>query len=224
MSLERLERFTKPRFLLCEGDDDKGFFEALIAGRQLPEFQICHSAQCNPEETGGKHGFSKSLRAKRWEVLSGWRDVKGILLATDNDKVGPAFAEAQKVLTDNGYVAPPNAAAVGNIAGKPTTILMIPGANVPGDLESLCLPAIHSTWPLAERCVTAFLQCTGANTWTKPGSINKSRARAAAVGFNEEDPYKGIGHLFRNRTLSVQHSCFDEIANFLSNFDAKCGI
>ena len=101
---------------------------------------------------------------------------------------------------------------------------MIPRADVAGDLEKLCLPAIHDTWPLAEQCVTSFLQCTGATAWTKPASINKSRARAAAVGFYEPDPYKGIGHLFRNGTLSVLHNCFDEIALFLQNFDSTCGI
>ena len=224
MALEHLQQFTKQRFLLCEGDDDKGFLEALIFARGLPEFQICHSAQCNPEETGGKTGFAKSLRAKRWEALTGWRDVKAVLLVTDNDRVGPAFADAQKALSDNGYTAPLNPAAVGNIAGKPVAILMIPRADAAGDLESLCLPAIHATWPLAEQCVASFLKCTGADTWKKPASVNKSRARAAAVGFYEPDPYMGIGHLFRNGTLPTNHTCFDDIVAFLRNFDAMCGI
>jgi hypothetical protein len=101
---------------------------------------------------------------------------------------------------------------------------MIPREDTAGDLEKLCLPAIHATWPLAQQCVTSFLQCTGASTWKKSASVNKSQARAAAVGFYEPDPYKGIGHLFRNGTLPADHTCFDEIAVFLQNFDAMCGI
>jgi hypothetical protein len=221
-----LAAFTKPRFMLCEGDDDKGFFEALITTRGLPEFQICHSAEvCG---TGGITGFAKSLGGM--EVLSGWRDLKALLIVADNDLVGPSFGAAQKALTDNGHVAPAHPAAVGRMFGKPVAILMIPSANTVGDLESMCLPAVYGKWPKAKRCVTFFLKCagalkcSGANNWNKRASVSKARVRSATVGFNEDDPYKGIGHLFRNGTLSVNDPCFDEVAAFLRGFDAMCGI
>jgi hypothetical protein len=213
--------FTKTRFMLCEGDDDKGVLEALISARRLPEFQICHSAECNPQEVGGKTGFSGAVRGM--EALSGFRDLRALLIVTDNDTL-TSFAEAQRVFTNNGHTAPANPNAVGNMLGKPVAILMIPSNTVLGDLETLCLPAIHAKWPDANGCVTAFLQCTGANTWSKQSSISKARVRAAAVGFNEPDPYKGIGHLFRNGTLSANHACFDQIAIYLRDFDAMCGI
>lgn len=215
-----LSGFSKPRFLLCEGDDDKGFFEALIRERHLPEFQVCHSAECGG--VGGKTGFFKALQGM--EVLSGFRDLRALLVVADNDVIGTTFTEAQKAITDNGYVAPPSPAGIGNMAGKPIAILMVPRSDTVGDLETLCLPAIHQCWPHAQQCVDAFLQCTGANAWAKRASISKARARSAAVGFYEPDPYKGIGHLFRNGTLSVHHSCFDEIAAFFQNFDVMCGI
>ena len=101
---------------------------------------------------------------------------------------------------------------------------MIPRHDEMGGLETLCLPAIHDKWPSAQQCVDNFLQCSGANTWTKLQSVGKARARAAAVGFNQDDPYKGLGLLFRDETLSVNHACFDEIRRFLLNFDAMCGI
>ena len=217
-----LSAFTKPRFMLCEGDDDKGVLEALISARQLPDFQICHSAECNPEKTGGKTGFVKSI--KGMEVLSGFKDLRALLIVTDNDSLRTSFAEAQRAFTDNGYTAPANPDAVGNMFGKPVAILMIPSDAVAGDLETLCLPAIHARWPNAQGCVADFLQCTGANAWSKQSSISKARARSAAVGFYEPDPYKGIGHLFRNGTLSPLNACFDGIAAFLRNFDAMCGI
>jgi len=217
-----LEKFTKPRFLLCEGDDDKGFFETLIKNRGLPDFQVCHSAECNSARAGGRSGFAKSLRG--FEALSGFRDVRAFLIASDNDALGTAFAEVRRALSDNGHLAPASPAEVGALRGKPVAILMIPNADRVGDLESLCLPAIYDKWPRAEECITRFLECTGANTWAKRSSLSKARARSAAVGFNEDDPYKGPGHLFRNGTLSVLHSCFDEIADFFTRFDAMTGI
>jgi len=214
--------FTKARFMLCEGDDDKGVLEAIISARGLPEFQICHSAECNAEATGGKTGFVKAI--KGMEALSGFRSLRALLIVTDNDTLQTSFAEAQRAFTDNGHTAPANPTSVGDMLQKPVSILMIPDHGTVGDLETLCLPAIHAKWPDAQGCVTAFLQCSGANAWTKRASLSKARARAAAVGFYEPDPYKGIGHLFRNGTLSALDHCFDGVANFLQNFDAMCGI
>jgi hypothetical protein len=217
-----LDKFEKERFLLCEGDDDKGFFEALIKKRQLPDFQVCHAAECNPEKIGGVPGFVRSLLGM--EAISGFRNLKALLLVSDNDVVGNSFHAVQRALTDNNYIAPTAHDKVGVMERKPVAILMIPGHDKVGDLESLCLPAIHERWPTAADCVGSFLECTGANHWTKRSSRSKANARAAAVGFNEPDPYKGIGHLFRNGTLSVHHPCFDEIGKFLQEFDAMCGI
>jgi hypothetical protein len=214
--------FTKPRFILCEGDDDKGVLEALVSAHNLPEFQICHSAECNPKQVGGKTGFSGAI--KGMEALSGFRDLRAMLIVTDNDVLQTSFADAQRAFTENGHTAPAVPTAVGNMLGKPVAILMIPGHTVTGDLETLCLPAIHAKWPAAQACVNAFLNCTGANNWTKPASLSKARARSAAVGFYEPDPYKGIGHLFRNGTLSPLNNCFNDLVTFLRNFDAMCGI
>jgi hypothetical protein len=217
-----LEKFTKERFLLCEGDADKGFFEALIRGRQLPEFQVCHTAECNNEEVGGSPGFVKSL--KGMEPIKGFPELKALLLVSDNDVLGTSFKVVQDALTHNSYTPPTAHNSIGRMAGKPVVIFMLPNYNLVGDLETLCLPAIHTKWPNAERCVNSFLECSGANLWTKRASVSKARARSATVGFHQDDPYKGIGHLFRNGTLSVDHPCFDEIAQFLQMFDAMCDI
>lgn len=214
--------FTKPRFMLCEGDDDKGVLESIIGARCLPDFQICHAAECNPEHTGGRSGFVKALRGI--EPLSGFSDLRALLLVTDNDSLESSFAEAQKALTDRGYTPPASPDGIGHVAGKPVAILMIPRADMEGNLELLALPAIHEVWPEANGCVESFLQCTGANMWSKKGSLHKARARSAILGYNESDPYKGIGHLFRNGTLSAKHRCFNEISDFLRTFDARVGI
>jgi hypothetical protein len=158
------------------------------------------------------------------EALSGFRDLRALLVVTDNDTLQTSFEDAQRAFTENGHTAPANPNAVDDMLGKPIAILMIPSNAVVGDLETLCLPAIHAAWPNAQACVAAFLQCSGANAWNKRSSISKARARSAAVGFYESDPYKGIGHLFRNGTLSPLDACFDNVATFLQNFDAMCGI
>jgi hypothetical protein len=215
-------RFTKPRFILCEGDDDKGFLEALVRERNLPEFQICHAAECNSDGTGGKVGFPGSLAG--FAPISGFGQVKGLLVVTDNDDPPRSFSDIQRILTDNGYTPPPNPNGVGVCEGKPISVTMIPDPGTQGDLETFCLPEISRVWPQSPQCVQAYLDCTGATQWRKLSSIHKASARAAIVGCHEDDPYKGIGHLFRSGVLSTGNPRFDDLAGFLRDFDLICGI
>lgn len=219
--------FTKTRFLLCEGDDDKGFLEALINKRGLPDFQVCHAAECNEagsdgKGVGGRSGFIHSLNGFG-PIIKGFSAVKAILLVTDNDTT-TSFTDVQQALTVNGHIAPNAPNEVGSAHGKPVAVLMIPSHSEQGDLEKLCFPEIVRVWPKAEECVTAFLKCTGADTWNKASSINKARARSATVGFYEPTPYMGIGHLFRHGVLSVENPCFNPLVEFFQNFDARVGI
>jgi hypothetical protein len=204
--------FTKSRFLMCEGNDDKGFLEILIKARGLPEFQICRADECNtrgPDGSGigGRTGFEHSLGG--FSPIKGYSAVQGILIVSDND-TAKSFAEVQQAFTRNGHT--------------PAAVLMIPSSTQHGDLESLCLPEIHRVWPRAKDCVDIFMACTGSDKWKKNGSVNKTRARSAILGFHEEDPYRGIGHMFRSGFFDPGNDCFDEIAEFLRNFDIFTGI
>ena len=221
--------FTKPRFLLCEGDDDKFFFETLVARRPgIPEFQICHAAECNSRRQGGRSGFRLSLDGGI-RLLSGFAQLRAVLIVSDND-AADSFQNVQDELTAAGHTPPATVNDIGSIFGKPVAVLMVPSSNTLGDLETLALPSIYEKWPKAKICVPLFLRCTGAlgylggSRWPKRSSISKARARAAAVGFNEDDPYKGIGRLFQMGSLSTAHACFDEISGFLRAFDSKVGI
>jgi hypothetical protein len=222
---ESFKSFTKSRFILCEGEDDKGFLETIIKERRIPEFQVRHAAECNSEGTGGKDGFVKALQG--FEATTGFSDVlKALLIVTDNDEPWSSFQRIQQMLTSIRKcecVPPETVKHVGTIAGKPLAVLMIPSADDEGNLETLCLPEIHDKWPAAKKCVSAFMECTGADKWTKRGSIHKTRARSAVVGFHENDPYKGIGYLFRSGMLSTLNPCFNGVAEFLQNFDKLVG-
>ncbi len=215
------EKFVKSRFMLCEGDDDKGFFEALTRSLDI-EFQICHVAELNKQNTGGVSAFGSSLKGIR--ITTGFRDVlKAVLLVANNHVAGESDKLIRNALFDSGFTPPVAQGCRGYMDEKPVVILTVPMGS-PGGIETLVLPAIYDKWPEAERCVDAFLESTGANAWAKGKSLDKARARAAIVGFHERDPYKGIGHLFRNGTLSLDHPCFDEIKQFLKDFDSLCSI
>lgn len=66
--------FEDERFILCEGINDKHFLEAIIQRRDLPSFQIRHSAECNGKKVGGRDGFGFAIEGI--EALSGFSDLK----------------------------------------------------------------------------------------------------------------------------------------------------
>ncbi len=214
--------FSEERFILCEGDDDKYFLQALIKQRGLPSFQIRHTGECNEKGTGGTGGFLHALNGI--QAISGFDQVKGILLVTDNDRIPSSFKSMQRIFRRLSLPKPNNPTDVLTICGKPGALLLIPHHNTPGDLETLCWPAIVEKWPNANVCVPQFLQCTGADKWTKPASINKAKLRSAIVGNHEKDPYNTLGLLFKKGVLSTAHNCFDDVAQFLSDFDRMLGI
>ena len=211
--------FTETRFMLCEGEDDKDVLESILRDRGLPKYQVCCAAECNPQEIGGWHGFASSLTGI--EPLTGFPALKVLVIATDNDISGKSFARAQEAISDNGGTPPNAPGEIGQLAGKPITILLIPSGDIEGNLELLCLPAIQEKWPEAIDCVDAFLSCTKADSWKNQGNFYKARARSYVIGKNEDDPYKGLGYLFKRGTLSANHACFNKLAEFIKELEAK---
>lgn len=203
------------RFILCEGQDDKNFLEALARRSQL-SFQVKSSSELSKDSTtGGRPGFIPALAG--FHVQSGFDDLRGVLIVTDNDN-DKAFKDTQRVLTANGYTPPNTSTELGYINGKPVRILLIP-PNQHGDLEALCLPAVLEKWPYAKDCAKTFLACTGASSWSKETKKRKAFLRSIIVGCNEADPYNGLGILFQREILNINHPCLNEVYEVLSRFD-----
>jgi hypothetical protein len=208
------------RFVLCEGDDDKGLLETVANLPGMPKLQVRHSAECNEKRTGGRSGFQHAIAG--FDIVSNFRQVKGFVLVTDNDNA-KAFNDTGKALSKNGHRAPSTPAGIGELDGRPVKILLLPDA-LRGDLEKLCLDVLISKWPKSKRCVPAFLKCTGAERWKKQASKNKALSRATIVGFYEEDPYKGLGHLFRKGVLNVAHPKLRPLVQAFRNIDNLLGL
>jgi hypothetical protein len=208
------------RFVLCEGDDDKGLLETITKLPGMPKFQVRHAAECNEKHTGGRSGFQHAIA--EFDIVSNFREIEGFVLVTDNDNA-KAFRETAKTLSKNRYKAPPTLAGIGDLDGRPVKIILLPDTGH-GDLEKLCLAVLISKWPKTKPCVDAFLKCTGANKWKTQASRNKALARAMIVGSYEDDPYKGLGHLFRKGVLSPAHPALRPLVRSFRDIDQLLGI
>jgi hypothetical protein len=208
------------RFILCEGDDDKGLLETIAALPDMPRLQVRHSAECNELHTGGRPGFEHSING--FSIVSNYRLVSGFVFVTDNDNA-EAFTNTCNTLARTVCRVPTTFDDIGELDGRPLRILLSPSGNH-GDLEKLCFDVLATKWPDSVKCVDAFLECTGASKWETIASINKARARAMIIGSNEDDPYKGIGHLFRKGVLSVAHPALEPLVKALQNIDKLLGL
>jgi hypothetical protein len=141
------------RFVLCEGDDDKGLLDSIASLPGMPNLQVRYASECNEKHTGGRSGFEHSIR--EFPIVTNFRRVKGFVFVTDNDNEN-AFKDTCENLSKNGYKAPSARDGIGELDGRPAKILLLPDS-VYGDLEKLCLDVLISKWPRSKACVEAFL-------------------------------------------------------------------
>jgi hypothetical protein len=216
--------FIKRRFLLSEGSHDKDFLTCLIRARKLPTFQVRHAAECNEKEVkgrkirvGGRPGFAPSIEG--FPAISGFDRLKGIGLITDNDDTNSLRQLITSLRRIEGFKPSGDFPVLGTIEGKKVFVVFIPNKGEYGNLEKLCLPALHFLWPKARACVETYLDCVGAKDWGKKNEIYKAETRCIISGFNEKDAYKGLGQICQNKEFPMDLPCFDELAKTLSFFD-----
>ncbi|MFH0824064.1 MAG: DUF3226 domain-containing protein [Pseudomonadota bacterium] len=207
--------FEEKRFLLCEGDHDKSILEFLITERKLGPFQIKTSFECIG--SGGIDAFIPALKGFR--AIRGFKKLTGIAIVVDNDDPQRLPGLAKQLSRQFHVQMTPDYRGV--FHGKDFMLIPIPGIAEYGDLERLCLPALFSIWPHAEEGVKAYLEWTGANEWKKRSQLWKAKVRCTISGYHEDDPYKGLGYLFKGEKFRhlARHPCFDGLVGILKDFD-----
>lgn len=215
------ELISKPRVIVCEGKGDESFFKHLIKERELPEFFV--TCPIEGVEPGGNQGFGDRLRSLRTE---GTKKVVGLLVVSDNDdNPTSSFNRVrEQIASAGGYGVPdePLVVAKGHSTDPPIVVMMVPWAGRTGQLETLCLEAMSDRWPDITRCVHELSQCTGAADWESQGKREKMRLRAMLASLCRTDPNISLQFAWSKTPsdmIPLNHSAFDQIANFLWDFD-----
>ncbi len=215
-------RLTTKRLIICEGDNDKHFLQALIKANKLGTFQVGHADECNNGKGGGRSGFGHAL--KGLELFKAFDKLTGIGIVTDNDHKG-VLSEIQKNLRKKAGVIIESGECIGKLGDKPVIIILLPDDYMHGNLESFCLPILYETWPRAEKCLMKCLACTEADKWKKQDKLYKAKVRAIISGHHMDDPYMTLGLLFKRKILPADHPRFARLVDILRRFDeiaAKC--
>jgi len=188
--------------LLVEGNDQRNFFEAFIEHLSLDNIQIQNFGGVNE-----LRGFLLALAN-----APGFREIVqsvGIVRDAETSAQG-AFQSVQSSLNNAG-LSVPNRPEDRADSSPAVTVLILPGNNSPGMLETLLCQSFGSTQE--EACINAFFICVKA---IPTMSINNpDKARAYAYLTTKPNPYHSVGMAAKQSYWDLDHLVFDRIRQFL---------
>lgn len=190
-------------YIICEGKEDEALIKQLAKVRGLPDHQTAVIGN-----TGNPGIDSLFDHLKKVIGVSGFKSsVKKIILVADSDQ--DAKRAFDKVCThirnangqadvDNFYQVPK--AAFRESSGSPTfTVVLLPGPNMNGALETLLWNVVRRLYPDQANCVEAMIECAGIKEPAAEWNIakrDKARVHSAISILNRHNPAVSISYLW----------------------------
>lgn len=215
-------QYDRPWLILCEGESDRLFFQALIETRGIDpnrtRFHIEHPS-VGDNEPGGRSGFGRRLRSL-YETSETFREnIKAVLVTSDNDDdPQTSLAEVRSQLRLANFPTPDAERTIGRKNLYPDVIiLMVPQG--PGNLETLCIEAAHQKWGLQAE-LNALLAAAPASTWgiSKQSKMRVQAMLAATCRRAPDTSFARHWTFAPEYRIPLDHACFDDVAEFLRNF------
>lgn len=221
-SKARLPPITLPRLMICEGAEDKSFFNAFIAARGLKPFTIWHTGSTRREQ-GGNSRFGAKLNALdvQHRELFGKLLVDILLIADCDDDPAGRFAYIQNQIDANlGHDYVPSAPRTRSNSIPRLSILMIPWDAQNGNLESLCEGPARSLSQGLSAHLDHYLHQAGVSGWQSQSMRDKAWIRANLSARVTTDPCITLSDLFESpqNYVSLVHNSLDPIRGFLDTF------
>lgn len=195
---EKVLKLDRAKLLIGEGDEEIAFFSSLLQHLQINDVQV--------EQSGGKHGLLKYLRAlaKR----SGYFSLQSIGITRDaNGNLEQARAEIEGAVNELKRVADEvNAAARPRVES-----FLLPDNTQPGMLEDLCLQSVSDD--VAMPCVEDYFTCVNAKANRSPSPLAKAKVRVWLASHSVPD--KRLGHAAKEGYWNFEHPCFELLIAFI---------
>ncbi|MGA9569231.1 MAG: DUF3226 domain-containing protein [Candidatus Acidiferrales bacterium] len=207
---------TEEFLVVGEGSGDASFIDYLCRTRNISGFQV--------EDARGESKFVNHIKGLR--SRTGYQRLKAVLVVSDNDESPNAsFNKIRNYLKDAKVPYPETELSVARRDGLAFVVMMLPhvdGNSVRGCLETLLLQCIEANQPALKTCVDEFQTCmAGART---KNQTDKLRLRCFVAAMYAEDPNLALSFVLSpsKGLVDLHHSCFNEIATFLTNFPVLC--
>lgn len=189
--------------LLVEGKDQRNFFAAFIKRKSLGNIQV--------QNFGGVNELPKFLLG--FVKMPDFTDtVQSIGIVRDAEECHrSAFQSVQNSLRNANLPIPdkPEERTGENLL---VTVLILPGRNRPGMLETLLCESFSDT--PENRCVDDFFKCVTTNSSNVP--IRKpEKARARAYLTTKPEPHFSVGVAAKRGYWDLDHDTFAGVRGFL---------
>jgi hypothetical protein len=217
------ERFTHPLVLVCEGNEDKAFFERLIQVRGLPNFHVRTTAN-DRGEAGGNTKFSPAL--ERLRIVRNFAAVEHILLVTDaDDDANRTFKSICNQIENAGFGPAPTSVGEASKARPAITVMTVPVDQQTGCLENILEAPARNADPKTASYVDNFIALVCKNKWT---SRRKAKAWLRVnLAARATDPFVFLGQVFRDSRfgalIPLTDSSLDQIASVLRSIASRSG-
>ena len=200
--MPEIAAMTSPIQLLVEGNDQRNFFEAFIEHLSLENIQIQNFGGVNE-----LRGFLLALAN-----APGFREtVKSIGLVRDAETSAQGAFQSVRGSLENAGLSVPNQPEERTGGSPAVTVLILPGDNSPGMLETLLNETFANT--PEDACINAFFECVEAIPTV---SINNpAKARAYAYLTTKPNPHHSVGMAAKQSYWDLDHDVFDQVRQFL---------
>jgi len=191
---------TKVKVIAVEGDDDRCFFDKFIDRLNIPDAQTL--------KMNGKNPLGDKVRTIR--KISGWKDVVSFGLVVDADSNYASTLQSVRHALKVARLAVPNSALL-TVGRKPkVTFLILPGLNMNGAIEDLCLSSIRPDPAMA--CVDAYFLCLQQCNVNCP-KISKAKVHAFLA--SRPEPDKKLGQAAQASYWPLDSQVFDDVRTLL---------
>ena len=204
--MPRAEEIKSAIQLLVEGNDSRNFFEAFVEHLSLADIQI--------QNFGGVNELGGVLRAL--VNAPDFSTVQSLGIVRDAEmSAGGAFQSVQSALT-NAALPVPDSPAERTNTSPAVTVLILPGDNRQGMLETLLCESFAGT--SVEDCIDDFFKCVES---LPDVSIERSdKARAHAYLTTKPNPHFSVGVAAKNDYWDLNHNVFSTVRDFLQTIAA----
>ena len=199
--MPRAEEIKSAIQLLVEGNDPRNFFEAFVEHLSLANIQI--------QNFGGMSELGGFLRAL--VNAPGFQTVQSLGIVRDAEtSAGGAFQSVQSALR-NAALSVPDSPAERTDTSPAVTVLILPGDNRQGMLETLLCESFADD-PV-EECIDDFFKCVESLPDVSIERADKARARAYLT--TKPNPHFSVGVAAKNDYWDLDHSVFSTVRDFL---------
>ena len=189
--------------LLVEGNDQRNFFEAFIDHLSLADIQI--------QNFGGVTDLRPflSILVKR----SGVREtVQSVGIVRDAETSAQAAFQSVQSSLENAGLPVPNQSERRAGSSPAVTVLILPGDNSPGMLETLLNETFANT--PEEACINSFFECVEDSSGVPLQRPHKARAQAYLA--TKPEPHLSVGVAAKRDYWNLNHPVFNRVRQFLT--------